>query len=873
MFSLQRTLNLRHLWRHRVRTALVLAGIALGVAAWTATRALERSLERSLRSAATPMAGGADFYVSNGDAGVRRALAAGLAAIPGVRGVRPVVVQRVLLRGQEERVALLLGVDLAEAARTAGLEAAGIRASGFSPQVYLRAMVLGRNPVLVGRALDAGLPRGMTELEVVAGGTTQRLMRVGTVEAEGPAAALGGNVLVVDNRVAASMFGRPGRVSRLDLTLDPDADRERVRRRVEAALGGQATVATLEAQDRRVLEVLSGLRVGFSLCGAGALGLGLFLVSNVVRMSLAQRRRELGILRCVGATRGWIRSLYLGEAAWLGLAGAGLGLPLGWGLTALALGPLERILSDVVLPLSAQRPGLTLATALEGVAAGVVTVMLAALGPTLRATAQAPIEAMRRSATGSGAGSSASSSGRVLVVVGLLLAALGVVCHVARNLWPLPLRLGTYGALLFTLVGALVVVPPLTARLSRLLRPLAERVSGVAGRLAADQVAGNPGRTGLTVGALAAGVALVFQTGGVIHGNEEAIRAWVDEGITGDLFVTAGGPLSASGQTVPMAESMGERLRAELPGLEIVSLCFRYLPWDQAGRGERLLLKAIDARAHCAANALRKPPPADLALFRHLCEPGTAIVSENFAVLHGVKRGDTIVLPGTDGPVPLRVTGTIADFSCGRGTVLVDRAQYRRQFGVEAVDVFGVYLPPSGAIPGPGPEAVRRRLLRASWAGEQGVWVLTRSEIRGHILGMVGRFYGVAYVQEAVAGIVAALGVVTTLTISVLQRRRELGLLRAVGATQEQVLALILAEALLMSVMALVLGGLLGAALEWYVLRVVLFRETGFLFPDRFPWVIAGTLAVVVPLAGLLAGLGPGLHAARLRITAAIAYE
>jgi putative ABC transport system permease protein len=137
----------------------------------------------------------------------------------------------------------------------------------------------------------------------------------------------------------------------------------------------------------------------------------------------------------------------------------------------------------------------------------------------------------------------------------------------------------------------------------------------------------------------------------------------------------------------------------------------------------------------------------------------------------------------------------------------------------------------------------------------------------------VGRFYGVAYVQEAVAGIVAALGVVTTLAISVLQRRRELGLLRAVGATRGQVLAIILAEAFLMSVIAIALGGLLGAALQWYVLRVILFRETGFLFPVRFPWAIAGALVVVVPFVGLLAGLGPGLQAARRRIPETIAYE
>jgi putative ABC transport system permease protein len=322
-----------------------------------------------------------------------------------------------------------------------------------------------------------------------------------------------------------------------------------------------------------------------------------------------------------------------------------------------------------------------------------------------------------------------------------------------------------------------------------------------------------------------------------------------------------------------MPESVADRIRAEVAGLEVVPMKFRYLHWEHGGRVERLLLKALNARDYHTANAHRAPPPADLDLFQRLADPGTVIVSENFAVLHGVRVGDTIALPGTDGRVRLRVIGTIADFSCSRGTVLVDRLQYRREFGADQADVFSVYVNPADRGAKSAPEAVRKRLQQADWAGELALWVLMRDELRRHILGMVGRFYGVAYVQEAVAVIVAALGVMTTLAISVLKRRRELALSRAVGATRGQVLTLLLAEALLMSVIALVLGGLLGAVIEWYVLRVILFGETGFLFPVRFPSVLAGTLAAVVPLVGPLAGLGPALQAARLRIVQAIAYE
>ena len=195
-------------------------------------------------------------------------------------------------------------------------------------------------------------------------------------------------------------------------------------------------------------------------------------------------------------------------------------------------------------------------------------------------------------------------------------------------------------------------------------------------------------------------MALVFQTGGVIHGNEEAIRAWVDQGITGDLFVTAGGPLSASGQILPMAESLGELLRHEIAGVQVVALRFRYLNWEHNGRADRLLVKAIDARAHHVANvrvAIRlRPTWRCSGSFASRAQPSSRRTS---AFCMGSSAATPSSCRVAEGPVPLRVIGMIADFSYGRGTVLVDRARYRHQFGVEQVDVFSVYLPPASQNP------------------------------------------------------------------------------------------------------------------------------------------------------------------------------
>jgi putative ABC transport system permease protein len=200
--------------------------------------------------------------------------------------------------------------------------------------------------------------------------------------------------------------------------------------------------------------------------------------------------------------------------------------------------------------------------------------------------------------------------------------------------------------------------------------------------------------------------------------------------------------------------------------------------------------------------------------------------------------------------------------------LIVDRAQYGAAFGAERVDLFDIYLPRSAEA-----EAVRERILRAPWSAEHALSVLTRAELRGHILGMISRLYGVAYAQEIVAGIVAALGVVATLFTSVLQRQRELGLLRALGMTPRQVVWSVVAEAFQMASIGIAIGLCLGVPLAWYVLRVLLFQETGFTFPVSLPWNAAGVVGCAVIAASAVASLAPALKAARMRIAETIAYE
>jgi hypothetical protein len=237
------------------------------------------------------------------------------------------------------------------------------------------------------------------------------MIKAGTIHADGLAADLIRNVLIMDAHDAAELLGQPGLATRIDLFIETGVSRQAVTQRIEARLAQRnqeiqaATVASLivqpqfpgrigalalpsqnqvpkvrtpEANDQRVQDVMAGLQIGFSMCGFGAIIVGLFLVYNALAVTVAERRHEIGILRSVGATRGQIWGLFLGEAGLLGVTGAVLGVPAGVVLAHLGLDPMKGVLSDLFIALDTTQVVITPETIAFASLAGILTALSAA---------------------------------------------------------------------------------------------------------------------------------------------------------------------------------------------------------------------------------------------------------------------------------------------------------------------------------------------------------------------------------------------------------------------------------------------------------------------------------------------------------------
>ncbi|MDY3562552.1 ABC transporter permease [Gemmata sp. JC673] len=911
--SVYRLLAVRYLFQRWDRAVLIISSIALGVATLVSARILNQCFEIAAQGTTTP-AGSAELYVTNGEAGVARALADELRAakVPGVKSVQPLVVERVSLPDLDGRVAVLVGAEVSSqlltdnnslkvkvtpvgdipkwqllpvlaAVKDGDLTKAGdlwdripARLAMVSRSIYedwngrcQAALAAGQPapPFVVRHAnRDAVcLPIGVVDFEadspLAPMGKSFIGMSVGqalgVVRPAPPYAAVGGGA-----GAGAAESPYPPKVNRIDLFLEPGADPETVLAAASQVVGRRAEVRTPDAQRRSTQEIVTGIQVGVLMCSLGAMIIGLFLVYNAMSVTVAERRADIGVLRSIGATRTQIVVLFSAASAALGFVGAVLGVPLGMLLAELTVRQFRSELESMFLNPEVRLTHLSWTTAVAAVAVGTGTAVFAALVPALQAAGDDPAHVVRRSA------------GRAKGIWNVLhrSACLALIVTGAAMIllrFNLPSRVGSVGGLTLVLVGLLLASPILVAVMVRLARPVVRATAPFTLRLAFDNLSRAPGRTGVVIGALGAGVALMFQTAGVGRSNEEPILSWIEQVVQADHFVFNGNMTSANSSNSPMSANVARDLKG-LPGVEDVMSIRYYRP---EYNGTVVYLVALDVKTYAGTMRHRAPELAsDLEVFPELDDThpdhsgaNKVLVSHNFVERHKVKVGDTVLVPGPRGPVPLVIVGAVRDYSWSRGTIFLDRARYAKLFGDNLIDICHVFVKP-GETGGAEPALDR-------YAADKGLFVTDRFSLRKFLSELLNRVYVLAYMQQLLVGVVAALGVVTALLISVLQRKRELGLLLAVGATPGQVLLSVLAEAFLMGAFGTVLGVLIGLPMEWYVLKVMFVDESGFNLDMLIPWKATLGIASASITLATLAGLLPAWRAIQTRIPDAMQYE
>lgn len=848
---LLRLISWPYLRKHAVRSVLTVLGIVLGVAVFVAMHTANQAVFFAFERTVDRIAGAAQLQVAAGEAGFPEEVLERVQEVPEVGVAVPVIEAAASTRIAGQGNILILGVDMTgdRSLRDYDLES-GDEAVIDDPLVFLAQpdSIIVTKEFAERNHLSVG---GKLRLWTMVGDkafTIRGIMRSG-----GLTSAFGGNLAVMDIYAAELVFGRGRRFDRIDLKLKEGVPVDQGRAAIEKSLGVGFDVRSPSARGQQLESTLAVYAISMNVSSVFALFIGMFIIYNSFSIAVTQRRSEIGILRALGAPRRQIRNLFLIESAASGLIGSiggiGLGMLMARAMVGSISGMLEGIYGVAERAEEVSADPRLLATAL---AVGVITSIVAAWFPARSAARVDPVQALQKGRYQ--VLTAGENRARRLTASILLVGALACL-WVGRSIW-------FYAGYVLIIFAALLLVPTASLWFARALRPLLKWVRPVEGSLAADSLIQSPRRTSGAVAALMLSLGQVIGLGGIGRESYNSIVNWLDTALNPDLFV-AGSP-NLSDRTFRFPESLGQEI-GRVPGVAEVQTVrsFRI-----EVRGTPVLLVVLnmgsfEGRGH------RTRVAEDPRGMYGLAKAGQGvIVSDNFARLQGMGLGDRVDLATPAGRLALPIVGIITDWSDQQGTVFLDRALYEKQWGDNTVNVFRVYVQP-----GTDPPAVRQRILDVLGSSQPRMLVLTNREVREWVLKLTDQWLQLTYSQVFIAVLVAVLGIINTLTVSIIDRKRELGVLRAVGGLRRQIRQTVWMEAAAIGLVGLALGLLFGAANLYFLLQITGRDLSGMYLPYRFPVSLAVMLLPVILGAAFFSALWPAESAVRTSLVEALEYE
>ena len=833
--------------KHLLRWLLTTAGIILGVGVFVGMHTANQSVSAAFRETIDRVAGATQLQVTAGEPGFAEEVLEQVQSLPEVRAASPVIEATVSTgRGN----LLILGVDMLgdRSLRTYDLE--GTDDAIDDPLVFLAQadslIVTKTFAEKNGLAINSRMPMRTMQGDLVF--TVRGIMKPG-----GLASAFGGDLAIMDIYAAQKFFGRGRKFDRIDLALREDVTLAQGAAKLRALLGPGYEVDPPSSRGEQFEQTSRIYSLASSITSIFALFIGMFIIYNTFAIAVTQRRSEIGILRALGAARAQIRTLFLVESLIAGTFGSLLGVLFGIGMAQAMAGYIGGILTDVY-GVAQRADGLELNPLLLGgaLAMGILTSLFAAVIPARAAAFVDPVKALQKGRNQAlGEGESRARRRAALACA----AASALALMLSRN------TVIFYAGFVLSGITAVLLAPSLTLWLSRFLRPVLAWVRPVEGTLAADSLIQGPRRTSGTVAALMLSLALVIALGGLARSSYNSLSDWMRIALNPDLFVTTAQNLTARNFVFPA--SLGEGLR-RIQGVAEVQLVRSV---RVTVKGGPVMLVALDV-ASVERRAKLPPVEGDQADMYRRTEHGEAVLaSENFIRLHGGRLGETLAIPAPGGTLRLPIAGVVRDFSDQQGSLLISRDTYIRAWHDGSVNVFRLYL-----TPGANSAEVRQRILDA-FGKQQRLFVLTNKDVRDYVTRLTDQWFGLTYVQIAVAVLVAVLGIVNALTVSITDRRRELGVLQAVGGLRQQIRHTVWMEAAAIGFIGLALGLLLGAVELYYAIEISRRDLVGIDIGYAYPIATALALAPVILGAAFLAALGPAESAVRGSLVEALEYE
>ncbi|WP_326670460.1 ABC transporter permease [Streptomyces sp. NBC_01257] len=687
----------------------------------------------------------------------------------------------------------------------------------------------------------------------VTGDIRARISGIAAFKVTNPGAA----IVYLDTATAQQkLLGSPGVFTQISVTAEPGVSDTQLKQNVTTALDGPAAYKVQTQKEAAAsnkdsmgsfLDVMKYAMLGFA--GIAFL-VGIFLIVNTFSMLVAQRTREIGLMRAIGSSRKQVNRSVLLEAVLLGIVGSILGVAAGVGL---AVG-LMKLMGAIGMELSTDDLTIAWTTPAIGLALGIIVTVLAAYIPARRAGKVSPMAALRDAGTPAD-----TKSGWIRAGIGLVLTGGGAVALWATTRvdeasdGSLFLGLGV----VLSLVGFIVIGPLLAGVVVRALSVVVLRFFGPVGRLAERNALRNPRRTGATGAALMIGLALVACLSVVGSSMVASATDELDKSVGADFIVQ-----SSTGQLiVPQAA----KALTTAPGIEHVTN-YKVLGAKLTNPDGSTTDEDVTAADPTYPQDLRRKTVAgDLPA---AYGKDAMSVGGDYATAHGIKVGDTITVAFKAGETAkLKVAAiTSDDTSVDQGAMYLNTSTAERYVPADKMPKNMIMF----AKAQDGKEKEAYAALKSSLAEYPQYKVQNQADFKQELKDQIGQLLNIVYGLLALAIIVAVLGVVNTLALSVVERTREIGLMRAIGLSRRQLRRMIRLESVVIALFGALLG--LGLGMGWGTSAQKLLALEG-LGVLEIPWPTIITVFVASAFVGLFAALVPAFRAGRMNVLNAIATD
>ena len=837
------------------RSIMTVLSIVIGVMIMFGLNGMAPALKDIFKSSTQSMAlANVDLYITRNDGSFfRQEYEGNVGAVDGVESTAAMVVQAVTLPvehyqtpdGNDVNTIQVYGIDTAVTDESFNVVTAGGRR-------LLEGRMLQPGDtghfVLISEQFAEGLEIAVgDEVELPGAGGWTPFEVIGLLD--DPGLLLGSQQVFMPLGAAQDLLNKPSRINIIMGRYAEGSDARAIDAAVQSIFGRGYKLSPLEGGADVWAALLEFINVIFTMFGLLTLALAGLIMFNTFRTSVVERRRDIGMLRAVGAKRKVVMRTILYEGLILAGLGTVLGILIGYAFAYGARAGLSTIFESLMgNPLG--QPRFDATTFGVAIVFGLGIPLVSTLLPARSASNITPLEAMRPLTVAQEAAVRRSRliTGVISLVLGLGGLLSGIFQLMALGMLLFLLALGLLGPLMIT---------PITSFFNRAL----VLVFGQEGDLAAGNIARQPRRAAITATSLMISLAILIGLGGMLASVYGGALRFLDSSLRSDYIMMAGS-LIVTNDTIGAGPALAETVR-RIPGVDELTTMRQIDVLNEEGVGIRMIGIDPSGYARIAGLSFLEGDESD---FERLGGGDAVIVNGRYASQFGVGEGDTVTLEGDHGAVDVEVAAVGLDYlNMKLPTIYIDQVALTREFGVRN-DMFLLINSEAGADQ----EKLEENLLAAT-VSYPGVGVLSREQLRTSQEQVTQAGTIALNIMLALIALPALLGLANALGINVIERTREIGMLRAVGARRRQIRRMIVAESLLLSLMGIALGVLSGILLSFVMTGVIEFF--GLHIPYSFPGVGVITAISVGLICGILAALIPARRASDLQIVEALAYE